>query len=77
MKLPQIGTVGRATVPAGIGRHGGRPYAKMAVFFGSDRTLAGRGGVHINDELSSSHTPGISVLQNLHLLPARLKVGME
>ena len=32
MKLRQIGTVGRATVPAGIGRHGGRPYAKTAQF---------------------------------------------
>jgi len=40
LKLRQIGTVGRATVPAGIGRHGlrrvqscrGRPYAKMAQF---------------------------------------------
>ncbi len=32
MKLRQIVTVGRATVPAGIGRHGGRPYAKMAQF---------------------------------------------
>ena len=26
MKLQMFGTVGRATVPADIGRHGGRPY---------------------------------------------------
>ena len=27
MKLQMLGTVGRATVPADSGRHGGRPYA--------------------------------------------------
>jgi hypothetical protein len=27
MKLQMFGTVGRATVPAETGRHGGRPYA--------------------------------------------------
>ena len=38
MKLRQIGTVGRATVPAGIGRHGGRPYARMIQFLFIDQT---------------------------------------
>ncbi len=41
--------VGRATVPADIGRHGGRPYvsARPKFLLRSDWTLAARGGAHM------------------------------
>jgi hypothetical protein len=39
MKLQMFGTVGRATVPADAGRHGGRPYdsTKQKFLFRFDR----------------------------------------
>jgi len=41
MKLQMFGTVGRATVPADTGRHGGRPYVstRLKFFFRSDWPL--------------------------------------
>ena len=49
MKLQMFGTVGRATVPADIGRHGGRPYdsTRPKFLFRFDWTLAARGGAHM------------------------------
>jgi len=53
MFLDQIGPkVGRATVPAAIGRHGGRPYvcARSKFLFWLDWTLAARGDAHVQDK---------------------------
>ena len=49
MKLQMFGTVGRATVPADIGRHGGRPYdsTRPKFLFRFDWTLAARGGARM------------------------------
>jgi hypothetical protein len=46
MKLQMFGTVGRATVPAETGRHGGRPYDSTRPKFLSrfDWALKARGG---------------------------------
>jgi len=46
MKLQMFGAVGRATVPAETGRHGGRPYdsTRPKFLFRFDWTLAARGG---------------------------------
>jgi hypothetical protein len=45
MKLQMFGTVGRATVPAEAGRHGGRPYdsTKPKFLFRLDWTPAASG----------------------------------
>ena len=45
MKLQMFGTVGRATVPAETGRHGGRPYdsTRPELLFRFDWTLAASG----------------------------------
>jgi hypothetical protein len=49
MKLQMFGTVGRATVPAETGRHGGRPYdsTRQKFLFRFDWTLAARGCAHM------------------------------
>jgi hypothetical protein len=49
MKLQMFGTVGRATVPAETGRHGGRPYdsVRPKFLFRFDWTLAASGGAHM------------------------------
>jgi hypothetical protein len=52
MKLQMFGTVGRATVPADTGRHGGRPYdtTRPKFLFRFDWTLAASGGARMNDQ---------------------------
>ena len=54
MKLQMFGTVGRATVPAETGRHGGRPYdsTRPKFLFRFDWTLAARGGAHMKLQMS-------------------------
>ncbi len=49
MKLQMFGTVGRATVPADTGRHGGRPYAntRLKFLFRFDWTLAASGDAYM------------------------------
>jgi hypothetical protein len=49
MKLQMFGTVGRATVPAETGRHGGRPYdsTRPKFLFRFDWTLAASGDAHM------------------------------
>jgi hypothetical protein len=49
MKLQMFGTVGRATVPAENGRHGGRPYdsTRPKFLFRFDWTLAASGGARM------------------------------
>jgi hypothetical protein len=49
MKLQMFGTVGRATVPAETGRHGGRPYdsTKAKFLFRFDWTLAASGDAYM------------------------------
>jgi hypothetical protein len=49
MKLQMFGPVGRATVPAETGRHGGRPYdsTRSKFLFRFDWTLAARGDAHM------------------------------
>jgi len=49
MKLQMFGTVGRATVPADTGRHGGRPYdsTRSKFLFRFDWTLAARGDAYM------------------------------
>jgi hypothetical protein len=61
MKLQMLGTVGRATVPAETGRHGGRPYdsTRPKFLFRFDWTLAASGGARmklhkIQDQLGIS-----------------------
>jgi hypothetical protein len=49
MKLQMFGTVGRATVPAETGRHGGRPYdsARPKFLFRFDWKLAASGAARM------------------------------